>query len=245
MNNCDYMKEELPEVSLVIVAAGASSRMKAYKRKPWLSLGGKAVIYHTLEAFKGLDEIREIVLVVNKDDEKYVREVEWTQLKKHGVSLITTGGESRYESVWNGITITDTMNDVVAVHDAVRPFLKQDMLKGLFKMARDYGAAIPAVPMQDSLKRVEGDKIIESISRVGAMLAQTPQCFRRDLLIESFEYARNTGGIPETITDEAGLVENYGQKVSVLLGSSFNIKLTTQEDLVIGDMLLKSGLLER
>lgn len=240
----DYMDEDLPEVSLVIVAAGASTRMNAHKRKPWLSLGGKPVLYHTLDAFRGMKEIKEIVLVVNKEDAKYARETEWPELKKRGVSIITTGGESRYDSSWNGITATDSMNDIIAVHDAVRPFLKQDTLRGLFKMARDYGAAIPVVPMQDSLKRVEGGKITASISRVGAMIAQTPQCFRRNLLIEAFEYARNTGGIAEHITDEAGLVENYGQQVSVLLGSNYNIKLTTPEDMILGDVLFKSGLLE-
>lgn len=240
----DEMDDGLPEVSLVIVAAGASTRMNAHKRKPWLSLGGKTVIQRTLEAFRGLKEVKETILVVNKEDEDYARKFIGNELRELGVSLIATGGESRYDSSWNGIMLTDSMSEVVAIHDAVRPFIKQDTVKALFKMARDFGAAVPAVPVQDSLKRIEGDKIIESIPRVGAMFVQTPQCFRRDLIIDAFEYARSTGGIPEHITDEAGLVENLGRDVSVILGSAYNMKITTKEDLVLADALLKSGLLE-
>ena len=236
--------ENLPVVSLVLVAAGASSRMNAHKRKPWLSLGGKTVLARTLEAFSGLEEIREIILVVNQEDEEYARNVAGSELKRLGVSLITAGGESRYDSSWNGIMLTAGGSEVVAVHDAVRPFISKDTTKALFKMARDFGAAVPAVPLQDSLKKVEGDKIIQSIPRVGAMAVQTPQCFRRELIIDAFEYARNTGGIPEGITDEAGLVENMGREVSVLLGSAYNIKLTTREDMVLAEALLQSGLLD-
>ncbi len=247
MNNHDEYDDgfgqELPEVSLVIVAAGASTRMGAHKNKPWLSLGGKAVVFRTLEAFEGMKEISEIILVVSKEDEEYARKIVGSELKDRGVSMITTGGESRYDSSWNGISLTNSMSDVIAIHDAVRPFLKQDTLKALFKMARDYGAAVPAIPVQDSLKRVEGDKIIGSISRIGAMAVQTPQCFRRDVIIDAFEYARSTGGVSDNITDEAGLVEYFGREISVILGSVYNMKLTTKEDLVLADALIKSGLL--
>ena len=240
----DGYGEELPAVSLVLVAAGASSRMNAHKRKPWLSLGGKMVLAHTLEVFAGLKEIREIILVVNPEDEDYARNGVGDELKRLGVSLITTGGESRYDSSWNGIMLTAAGAEVIAIHDAVRPFLSRDTAKALFKMARDFGAAVPVVQVQDSLKRVEGDKIVQSISRVGAMAIQTPQCFRREVIIDAFEYARSTGGIPESITDEAGLVENMGREVSVLLGSAYNMKLTTREDMVLAEALLKSGLLD-
>ncbi len=238
------MEQDLPEVSLVLVAGGESTRMQAHKRKPWLSVGGKPILYRTIEVFAALPEVREIILVINKADEDYARNVVGEELKKLGVTLITCGGESRYDSSWNGIMLSSPTAEVVAVHDAVRPFVKADTAKGLFKMARDYGAAVPALAAQDSLKRIEGDKIIETISRVGAMAVQTPQCFRRDLIIEAFEYARSTGGIPETITDEAGLVENFGREVRVLLGSKYNLKLTTKEDLVLAEALLKSGLLD-
>ncbi len=236
--------EELPEVSLILVAAGSSTRMNAHKRKPWLNLGGKMIIRRTLEAFKGLKEIKEIILVVNEDDLDYARNTLGKELRGLGVTMITAGGDSRYESSWNGIMLASPANEVIAIHDAVRPFIGQDTMKALFKMARDFGAAAPVVQIQDSLKRVEGDKIISSISRVGAMAVQTPQCFRRDWIIDAFEFARSTGGIAETITDEAGLIENLGREVSVILGSAYNIKLTTKEDLVLAEALLKSGLLE-
>ncbi len=236
--------EELPEVSLILVAAGSSTRMNAHKRKPWLNLGGKMIIMRTLEAFKGLKEIKEIILVVNEDDLDYARNTLGKELRELGVTMIASGGDSRYESSWNGIMLASPTSEVVAIHDAVRPFISQDTMKALFKMARDYGAAVPVVQVQDSLKRVEADKITNSISRVGAMAVQTPQCFRRDWIIDAFEFARSTGGIAETITDEAGLIENLGREVSVILGSAYNMKLTTKEDLVLAEALLKSGLLE-
>lgn len=234
-----------PRASLIIPAAGESSRMGLCKRKPWLDLAGRPVIMHTLAAFAKLDWIEEVILVVNPEDEDEARERMWEELNGLGVSIITTGGGSRAESVWKGLQLTNPRLEVVAVHDAVRPFFSIDTCRALLRTARDRGAAVPAIPVSDTIKRVEGDKILQTVARTGLMAVQTPQCFRRELLIDAFELAFSTGGLSQSVTDEAWLVEQYGQEVTVILGSANNIKLTTREDMVLATALLRSGLLVR
>lgn len=233
-----------PVVSLIIPAAGDSTRMRASKRKPWLPLGGKPIILRTLELFHSLPWVQEIILVVNEADEEEANGPLYDSLASRGVSMIVTGGANRAESVWNGVQVSDPSSEVVAVHDAVRPFISLDTCKAIMRTARDRGACVPVVPMQDTVKRVEGDKVTETIRRLGLMAVQTPQCFRRELLIEAYEYATRTGGVLENITDDASLVEAYGETVSVVLGSSANLKITTPEDLVIAEAMLKAGVVQ-
>lgn len=232
--------QDYPSVCLIIPAAGDSTRMRASKRKPWLPLGGKPIILRTLELFQSLPWIEEIVLVVNKADEEEVNGALWESLSARGVSLIVTGGANRAESVWNGLQVSDPSCEVVAVHDAVRPFISIDTCKALMRTARDRGAAVPVIPMQDTVKRIEGDRVTETIRRLGLVAVQTPQCFRRELLLEAFDFARRTGGILENMTDDASLIEAYGSEVHAILGSSANLKITTQEDLVIAEAMLKA-----
>lgn len=234
-----------PRASLIIPAAGESSRMGLNKRKPWLDLAGRPVIMHTLAAFSKLDWIEEVVLVVNPEDEDEARDRMWEELSELGVSMITTGGGSRAESVWKGLQLTNPRLEVVAVHDAVRPFISLDTCRALLRTARDRGAAVPAIPVSDTIKRIEGDKVLQTVARTGLMAVQTPQCFRRELLIDAFELAFSTGGLSQSVTDEAWLVEQYGQEITVILGSATNMKLTTREDMVLATALLRSGLLGR
>lgn len=235
---------DAPTVSLILPAAGDSTRMRASKRKPWLTLGGKPILFRTLELFHSLPWIEEIVLIVNEADEDEANGPMWEALSARGVSMVVTGGANRAESVWNGLQVSDPSCEVVAIHDAVRPFISLDTCKAIMRTARDRGACVPVVPMQDTVKRIEGDKVTETIRRLGLMAVQTPQCFRRELLIEAYEHARRTGGILENITDDASLVEAYGEPVSVVLGSSANLKITTQEDLVIAEAMLKAGVIQ-
>ena len=112
-------------------------------------------------------------------------------------------------------------------------------------MARDYGAAIPVTPVTDTIKRVHAAKVTDNVRRLGLMAAQTPQCFRRELLIEAFAYTDNTGGVSENVTDDSSLVEAYGHEVRCLLGNAQNFKITTKEDLQLADLMLKAGMVER
>lgn len=234
--------DDAPDVTLIIPAAGNSSRMEMNKRKPWLEIGGKPIVYRTLEAFKDMPEVSEVILVVNEGDLGYCREKIWNELSARGVTMVIAGGANRAESVWNAVQVAAPSSEVIAIHDAVRPFIVTDTCKALFKMALKYGAAVPATHTHDTIKRVEGDKITETVRRLGLMAVQTPQCFRRDLLVDAYEFAFKTGGLNENITDDASLVENYGQEVSVILGNATNIKITTQDDLVLASALLRGGL---
>lgn len=234
--------DNAPQVSLIIPAAGESSRMEMSTRKPWIPLGGMPIIIRTLAVFRQISWIKEVILVVNQDDEKDARDMLWNDLREHGVSMIVTGAENRAMSVYNGLQVTDPANDVVAVHDAVRPFITVDTCKALMRLASKTGAAIPVTPVTDTIKRVEGDKVIDTPQRIGMMSVQTPQCFRREVLVEAYEFALKTGGITDNITDDASLVEQYGQEVSVILSNSTNIKITCKEDLVLAESLLKTGI---
>ncbi len=238
----DFNDDMAPEVSLIIPAAGDSTRMGMTKRKPWLPLGGVPIILRTLSVFKEIDWVKEIVLVVNEQDEAEARGPQWEELRRHGVTMIVTGAENRAMSVFNGLQVTDPAAEVIAIHDAVRPFVSADTCKALFRTASKRGAAIPVTPVTDTIKRVEGDKVIDTPQRVGMMAVQTPQCFRREVLVEAYEYAFKTDGISDNITDDSSLVEQYGQEVSVILSSSDNIKITTKEDLVLAGSMLKAGL---
>ena len=234
--------EDLPFTTAIIPAAGDSSRMNGAKRKPWLLLGGEPIVLRTVRLLKSVKSVEEIILAVHPEDLDYAQGEMGEKLEKAGVTLIIEGGKNREETVKKALEVTDPMCEIVAIHDAVRPFADRSMCNALCKMARDFGAAVPVVPVTDTIKRVHADRITDNIRRLGLMAAQTPQCFRRELLIEAFAYAENTGGVPEEITDDSSLVEAYGHEVRVILGSAQNFKITTKEDLQLAELMLKAGL---
>lgn len=233
---------DLPFITAIIPAAGDSSRLAATKRKPWLLLNNEPIIFRTLRLIKKIRGVEEIILIVHPDDENYANDELGEKLEKAGVNLIITGGKNRAASVYNALQVTDPMGEIVAIHDAVRPFADLSMCNALCKMAHTFGAAIPVTPIIDSVKRVHTDKIIENVRRLGLMSAQTPQCFRRQLLIDAYTFAQNTGGIGnigEHLTDDSALVENFGHEVRVILGNADNIKITTKDDLLLAEAMLK------
>jgi len=235
--------EDLPFTSAIIPAAGESSRMGAAQRKPWMQLGGEPIILRTVRLLKSVKSVEEIILAVHPDDLDFAQEQQGEVLEKAGVTLIIAGGKTREETVRKALEVTDPMCEIVAIHDAVRPFADRSMCNALCKMARDFGAAIPVSPVTDTIKRVHADKVIDNVRRLGLMAAQTPQCFRRELLIEAFAYADNTGGISENITDDSSLVEAYGHEVRCILGNAKNFKITTKEDLQLAELMLKAGMI--
>ncbi len=235
-------ENEAVPVSAILVAAGESTRMGGVKRKPFLIVGGTSILARTLALFDALPEVEEVILVVHPDDLEEVRERSWTVFAAAGATLAVAGGSNRAESVWNGIRVSDPANPLLAVHDAVRPFAGADLCRGLFRMALKRGAAVPVVPVGDTVKRVEGDRIVETPPRLGLMRVQTPQIFRREVLIEANEYALRTGGLSERITDDAALVEAMGGEVAVLLGNPYNLKITTPEDVKLAEALLAAKL---
>ncbi|HET6370521.1 MAG TPA: 2-C-methyl-D-erythritol 4-phosphate cytidylyltransferase [Nitrospiria bacterium] len=209
--------------------------MGAETRKQFLSLCGRPLILHTLSVFECAKSIDGIVLVVPVEEEKLAVElVKEHRVKK--VARIVVGGKTRQDSVYCGLLATDADADLVAVHDGVRPLVTEEIISRTISRAKELGAAIAAVPVSDTLKEASFDGCIKQThDRMGFWLAQTPQVFRRGILMAAFEKAAAQNMVG---TDEAFLVERLGYPVGLVEGSRENIKVTTPDDLQMAEYLL-------
>jgi 2-C-methyl-D-erythritol 4-phosphate cytidylyltransferase len=210
-------------------------------RKPWMELAGQPIIYRTCRRLREVEGVSEIILALHPDDVDRAQNELWDDLTAAGVSMIVAGGANRAESVWNAVQVVAADSELIAVHDAVRPFISPVICEQLFKMAARRGAAVPIVPLADTVKRVEADLVVETPRRLGMVRVQTPQVFSSDLFIDACEYALSTGGFTDSITDDASLVERYGKEVAVILGEEYNFKITTPRDLKIAEALFATG----
>jgi 2-C-methyl-D-erythritol 4-phosphate cytidylyltransferase len=209
----------------IIVAAGSGTRFGGDVPKQFLDLGGKPLLIHTLERFENCPAVDRIVLVLppaetgNFSAEKY-------HLTK--VERLVAGGRTRAESVYNGL-LASAPAEVVAVHDGARPFVSGAEISAVIERAAATGAACLVAPVTDTIKRVVGDRIVETIDRAQLRRALTPQCFRYELLVRAFENA-DLGAA--AATDECYLVEKTGAPIATVEGSAKNVKITTREDLL-------------
>lgn len=228
----------IKKISTIITAAGYGRRMGGDKKKQFLMLGDIPLIARTLQIFQNNSLINEIVLVVPDEEITYCeREVVafygFTKIKK-----IISGGEKRQDSVYIGLQSVSKDMEIVVVHDGVRPFLTSSILESSIKEALDKGAAVAALPVKDTLKKVSTRRTInEGISRDALWRIQTPQAFRKEILIRAFDKARKDNFYG---TDESTLVARLGIPVYVVDGSELNIKITTKEDIVLGESILIS-----
>ena len=225
----------------IIVAAGKGLRMGPKIKKQYLYLDKIPILTRTIMAFDTCDQLHEIVLVIPEQDHEYC--------KKHIIQPfgfvkkihLVKGGKERQDSVLNGLKrVCDRRRHdketIVLIHDGVRPFIDQNMIKECIKNTIEYGACIPAVKITDTIKQVCTDLSIQkTINRQFLYTAQTPQTFKLDLILRAFDYAIKTcfSG-----TDDASLVEHLGDRVVIVKGSKLNIKITTNQDLVLGKYLL-------
>ncbi|MCP5007296.1 MAG: 2-C-methyl-D-erythritol 4-phosphate cytidylyltransferase [Planctomycetes bacterium] len=224
-------------VSLIIPAAGLSVRMKADKRKPYLKLGVKPIIFHTLEKFLPLPAVKEIILVVNKDDVSSVTEKWSDELRNYKVSKIIPGGKRRQDSVYEGLLQLNDDTEIVLVHDGVRPIVSRDTIETVINKAYEHGAAIVATQIKSTVKKCDPNfNILETVPRHNLWMAQTPQGFQRDIILNAYGRIRNT---EIEFTDDAEVVEKSGCTVKIVSGSDDNIKITTREDLQMAEYLLK------
>jgi len=219
-------------VGAIIVAAGKSLRMGGGD-KIWVSLGGRPLLAHTISIFQFSSAIDRIVLVLSADRQRLgMSLVKGAHFGK--VANICFGGEERQQSVRAGLEALGPCEWVV-VHDGARPLVTTRLIEQGLAAARETGAATSAVPVHDTIKLVNEKNLVEkSLSRNGLWLIQTPQVFRYDLLMEA--HSRAAGIVA---SDDAGLVERLGNPVKVFMGSYHNIKVTTPDDLVLAQMLLK------
>lgn len=221
--------------SAIIVAAGSGTRFGSKIPKQFLKILGKPLVIHTLERFQSCSAIDEIILVLSaQETANFSKTIEKYELKK--LVKIVSGGNTRAESVLNGLSAIDSQKcKIVTVHDGARPLVSVDEITGTIKKAEETGAACLVVSVTDTIKEVTKGKIIKTIDRNSLRRALTPQCFRYEILKRAF--AENE--IDENATDECFLVEKLGYEIAVVEGSSQNIKITCPEDFVFAENLLK------
>jgi len=235
------------KVIALIPAAGLGTRMAPPspgkgKTKQFTELRGTPILIHTLRKFALSPAVSEIYLALRPEELSEFR----ARLKKESDLLskpveIVTGGEHRQQSVANLLAaISATEDDIVLVHDAVRPFVSEEIIEQVIEAARKYGAAIAATPAVDTVKQVDrtadGALVTATIPRERVVMAQTPQGFRYGVLKKACDEASTDGFVG---TDEASLIERAGGEVAVVMGSSRNIKITTPSDLELAEFFLK------
>jgi len=240
------------KVVAIIPAAGLGTRMapvpsgkkKEAPSKQFTELGGTPILIHTLRKFAASPEISEIYVALRGNEIAGFRERlagEGKPISDKQVRLVE-GGEHRQQSVANALAgVSAAVDDIVLVHDAVRPFVTQEIIRDVIQAAQKYGAAIAGMPAVDTVKQVErtaeGALITATVPRERVVMAQTPQGFRYEVIKRAFDDAAADGFMG---TDEASLVERSGREVAVVMGSPRNIKITTPTDMQLAEFYLQN-----
>lgn len=225
----------MPKFAVILPAAGKSSRFATQqsKKKVFVELKGRPVWVRTAELFTNRDDVAQTILVVSPDDLEWFKDKFRPNLAFMDIEIVT-GGAERADSVMNALARVRADIDFVAVHDAARPLIVKDWVSKVFKAAEQHGAAMLATPITSTLKRVGPDKRIEeTVSRENLWAAQTPQVFRRQLLLDAYAQRRGLQA-----TDESQLIEQLGHAVHVVEGSPLNIKITSQDDFRMAEFLI-------
>jgi 2-C-methyl-D-erythritol 4-phosphate cytidylyltransferase len=216
---------------LILVAGGSGSRMGAALPKQFLDLGGRPVLFRTLDRFAEYRASLNVVLVLHPNYFDL-----WKSLNDQFVSplnvQLVAGGEHRFESVRNGLIKLDAERGVVAIHDAVRPFASVEVIELCYATAHEKGTAIPVVDVHQSLREIDGDNS-RPVDRSRFKLVQTPQCFQIELIKQAYGQQ-----FKPSFTDDASVVEHFGSAVHLVEGNHENVKLTTPSDLKMAVALL-------
>ena len=215
---------------IIIVAGGSGSRMGSIIPKQFLKLLGLPILMHTLKKFQQTVAGGEIILVLPEKEQST-----WQSLcEKHQFDIphqIVNGGETRFHSVQNALQKLNKKS-IVAIHDGVRPLVSETVINNCIQSAEKFGAAIPALPMQDSLRKISenGSQIAE---RNQFVLVQTPQCFQSEVILKAYQQEYH-----KSFTDDASVVEQLGHNIYLVEGNKENIKITTPEDLKMAEVLI-------
>lgn len=223
-----FMKQKTGFSSVVIVAGGSGTRMG--RPKQMLPLGGKPVLVRTVEAFKNAPSVRQII-VVTPAENRAVLNAYFSDL------IYADAGSTRLESVKNGFALTDPSAQTVAVHDGARPLVNPQHIEACLVEAVAHGAAVLAVPVKDTIKICKDGAVEKTLDRSVLRAAQTPQCYRREVLAEALAKF----GAEKDATDESQLVEKTGVKVHVVMSDYKNNKITTPEDLTFAEALVSEN----
>jgi 2-C-methyl-D-erythritol 4-phosphate cytidylyltransferase len=232
-----FMKSAKSNVGVVIPSAGSGKRMSSNVPKQFLLLGKKPILVHTLETFEQSKEISDVIVVASKEtlraSERLVQEYSLSKVKE-----IILGGKERQHSVANGCAaLRKYTPEIILVHDAVRPFISEKLLRTLIANAQEFGAVVPAVIPKDTIGLISSRTIIEKFPlRTLLRNIQTPQAFRSEILFDAIAKAEAEHFLG---ADESSIVHYAGFPVTCIEGSPFNIKITTEEDLSVGEVFLK------
>jgi len=219
---------------VVIPAAGQGKRMGAGKNKLLLPLNGVPVLIHTLTVFENDEDCDGIVLAISPSDEPELSKL----IKKYKITKVLSfvvGGKERQDSVYNALQSVHS-DGIVLVHDGARPFIQKETISMVTAAASLYGAAVVAVPVKDTIKKVHKNKIVETVERSSLWSVQTPQAFRISVLADAHHLAQKDGYLG---TDEASLVERLPFDITIVEGNYDNIKLTTPEDLYFAEAIIR------
>lgn len=226
---------KIPSFSLIIPAAGMGTRMEADIPKPYLLLKGKTVLERTLSCFQGLDSLRQVIVSTSDIYKEQTSDI-LARLFEGIDTVVVDGGKRRQDSIYNAFQKVSGSISYIAVHDAVRPFIKMDRITECLRKSVDNGAAIIGVPVKDTIKQVNFDGYIERTpDRSQLWQAQTPQIFHKALYADAFQFAKQKN---VEVTDDASLFEAFGKDVQMVEGDRENFKLTYPIDFKIAELIV-------
>jgi len=224
-------------VVALIPAAGRGRRMGSEKNKAFLPLGGIPLLTRTLQKFEACSGVDEVLPLVPEGDVPLWSEEIFHRSSLKKVFKILPGGPERQDSVYGGLKAIGSQADFVIIHDGVRPFVSPELVERALLETRRHRAVVVALRAGDTVKEVSGEgEVLRTLDRSRLWIIQTPQSFELGLIVRAHEKAREEGFCG---TDDASLVERLGIPVRVIEGSRFNLKITTPEDLILGEALLK------
>jgi len=233
MSLLNKLKGKPPFCSVVIAAAGLSKRMSG-DDKLFLDINGKPALLHTLMAFQNVYLVNEIIVVARPEMFERIGEL-CRRYEIDKVTKIMTGGETRLESVMNGVLAASKSAKIVAIHDGARPCVDICVIEQAITATSKYHAVAPGIPVISTIKRVENGTVLETVDRDGLFEIQTPQVFTMDIIKAALKNAIDKSA---KITDDCMAVELMGIPVHITEGSLSNIKLTTSEDIATAEMIL-------
>ncbi len=218
----------------IVAAAGIGKRLRSKTRKPYLDISGKPILIRTLMALSSSSGIKKIIVVVDRRDvNRCMALIRRFRVSK--IKAVIAGGSQRQDSVAYGLKCLDRDTEMVLIHDGVRPFIDNRLIKDLIDCAKKFGACVAGVPVKATIKRIQRDNVVkETMDRSNIWEIQTPQVFKKDIIVKAYE---RFGSTPAT--DDAMLVEKLGIDVKLVEGSYRNIKITTPEDLIIAEAIAK------
>ena len=221
------------KVSAIILAAGSGSRFG--EKKQFKELNGKPIWFYSLNTFIQSESVDELILVIPNDSLETLKQSQvFTSLNKTNNIKLVSGGESRKDSVFNGLKVVKKAIDIVCIHDAARPFIKASYIKHSVEACSEFDGAIIAIPSVDTVKKVDKQIIKNTIDRESLWMAQTPQTFKKDKLLYAIKNSSHLN-----ITDESMLMEEVNFKIKLIEGDQSNFKITNEIDWELAKVMVE------